>query len=70
MTERVEWVAVDWGTSNLRSWGIAADGSVAFEKASPKGMGKLTREEDEAVVEIARNVAGVARVVKVFEYLD
>ncbi len=33
-------------------------------------MGKLTREEDEAVVEVARNVAGVARVVKVFEYLD
>src|SRR5690606_26001122 len=24
---------------------IAADGSVAFEKASPKGMGKLTREQ-------------------------
>lgn len=45
MTERVEWVAVDWGTSNLRGWGIAADGSVAFEKASPKGMGKLTREQ-------------------------
>lgn len=33
-------------------------------------MGKLSREEDEAVVEIARNVAGVERVVKVFEYLD
>jgi len=33
-------------------------------------MGKLTREEDEAVVDIARNVAGVERVVKVFEYLD
>ena len=45
MTESVEWVAVDWGTSNLRSWGIAADGSVVFEKTSPKGMGKLTREE-------------------------
>ena len=33
-------------------------------------MGKLTREEDEAVVDIARNVAGVERVVKVFEYVD
>lgn len=33
-------------------------------------MGKLTRVEEEAVVEIARNVAGVERVVKVFEYLD
>src|SRR5690606_16491885 len=39
------WVAVDWGTSNLRAWGIAADGSVAFEKTSPQGMGKLARTE-------------------------
>ncbi|WP_332702534.1 2-dehydro-3-deoxygalactonokinase [Devosia sp.] len=45
MTEIIDWVAVDWGTSNLRAWGIAADGSVVFEKTSPKGMGKLTREE-------------------------
>lgn len=57
MTESVDWVAVDWGTSNLRGWGIAADGSVAFEKASPKGMGKLTREEFPAA--LAELLAGV-----------
>lgn len=45
MTDIVDWVAVDWGTSNLRAWGIAADGSVALERSSAKGMGKLTREE-------------------------
>lgn len=45
MTEIVDWVAVDWGTSNLRAWGIAPDGSVALERHSDKGMGKLTREE-------------------------
>jgi len=45
VTTSVEWIAVDWGTSNLRGWGIAADGSVVFEKSSPKGMGKLQREE-------------------------
>lgn len=45
MTEIVDWVAVDWGTSNLRAWGIAPDGAAAFERTSPKGMGKLTREE-------------------------
>ncbi|HEY8576272.1 MAG TPA: 2-dehydro-3-deoxygalactonokinase [Devosia sp.] len=45
MTDTVDWVAIDWGTSNLRGWGIAADGAVLFEKSSPKGMGKLTREE-------------------------
>lgn len=33
-------------------------------------MGLLTHEEDEIVTEIARNVPGVERVVKVFEYLD
>lgn len=45
MTYAVDWVAVDWGTSNLRAWGIAPDGTTAFEKSSPKGMGKLSREE-------------------------
>lgn len=33
-------------------------------------MGRLDTEEADAVVEIARNVAGVERVVKVFEYTD
>jgi len=45
VTEIVDWVAVDWGTSNLRAWGIGPDGAVTFEKTSPKGMGKLAREE-------------------------
>lgn len=33
-------------------------------------MGKVTDQEAEAVVEIARNVAGVERVVKVFDYVE
>jgi osmotically-inducible protein OsmY len=33
-------------------------------------MGKVTTEEEEAVVGIARNVAGVERVVKVFEHVE
>lgn len=33
-------------------------------------MGKVSREEDSAVVDIARDVSGVERVVKVFEYTD
>lgn len=44
MTKVVDWVAVDWGTSNLRAWGIGADGAVVAEWTSPKGMGKLTRD--------------------------
>lgn len=33
-------------------------------------MGQVTREEGEAVAEVARNVGGVAKVVKVFSYSD
>jgi osmotically-inducible protein OsmY len=33
-------------------------------------MGKVTHEEDEAVTGIARDVSGVEKVVKLFEYLD
>jgi len=33
-------------------------------------MGLVTHEEDAAVTEIARNVSGVDKVVKVFEYID
>ena len=45
MAGAVEWIAVDWGTSNLRAWGIDADGATAFSRSSPEGMGKLTREQ-------------------------
>lgn len=39
-----DWVALDWGTSNVRAWGIDADGEVIFSRASDQGMGKLTRD--------------------------
>ena len=45
MTSGVEWVAVDWGTSNLRAWGMGADGHPVLERSSPNGMGKLQRHE-------------------------
>jgi len=45
VAQAAEWVAVDWGTSNVRAWGIAADGSTAFAVGSDKGMGKLQRTE-------------------------
>ncbi len=43
----VEWVAVDWGTSNLRAWAIGRDGEVTGEASSPRGMAKLSRDEFE-----------------------
>jgi len=37
------WIAVDWGTSNLRAWAMGPEGVIA-EASSYDGMGKLTRE--------------------------
>jgi 2-dehydro-3-deoxygalactonokinase len=39
------WIAVDWGTSNLRAWGMDSAGMPMFARESDKGMGKLKREE-------------------------
>ena len=38
-----DWIAIDWGTSNLRAWAMGPDGVLA-EATSDEGMGKLTRE--------------------------
>jgi 2-dehydro-3-deoxygalactonokinase len=43
----VEWIAVDWGTSHLRAWAMAADGSTVAEAASDRGMGGLAADEFE-----------------------
>mgnify|MGYP003144533065 FL=1 len=45
MTESVAWVGVDWGTSNLRAWGIGGSGAVVASADSDQGMGKLAREQ-------------------------
>ena len=38
------WIAVDWGTSNLRAWAMSGDGRVLAEATSDEGMGKLSRD--------------------------
>ena len=40
----VEWIAVDWGTSNLRVWVMNAQGDVIDHLTSDQGMGSLTRD--------------------------
>ncbi|PHQ96819.1 MAG: 2-keto-3-deoxy-galactonokinase [Marinosulfonomonas sp.] len=42
-----DWIAVDWGTSNLRAWAIAQDGSVLDHRRSDTGMSKLEKAEYE-----------------------
>ncbi|MGL4236739.1 2-dehydro-3-deoxygalactonokinase [Tabrizicola sp.] len=38
------WIAVDWGTSNLRAWAMGGRGEILAEASSDEGMGKLTRD--------------------------
>ena len=45
----MDWIAVDWGTSNLRAWAMGPDGPEA-EASSDKGMGKLKPDEFEAAL--------------------
>lgn len=42
-----DWIAVDWGTTHLRAWAIAADGRVLSEAHSNDGMGGLSRDRFE-----------------------
>ena len=48
---KAEWVAVDWGTSNVRAWGIAPDGAIAFTASSDRGMGKIARADYPVVLD-------------------
>ncbi|GAD54548.1 2-dehydro-3-deoxygalactonokinase [Limimaricola cinnabarinus] len=41
---RPDWIALDWGTTHLRGWAMAADGTVIEERGSDSGMGKLGPE--------------------------
>ncbi len=45
-----DWIAVDWGTSNLRVWAIDADGAPLESKFSEDGMNKLAPKQFEAAL--------------------
>lgn len=44
------WIAVDWGTTNLRCWLLNQDNQVIAERKSDQGGGKLKPKEFEAVL--------------------
>ncbi|WP_373295398.1 2-dehydro-3-deoxygalactonokinase [Neogemmobacter tilapiae] len=44
-----EWIAVDWGTSNLRAFAMGTDGVLA-QATSDEGMGKLARDQFEGAL--------------------
>jgi 2-dehydro-3-deoxygalactonokinase len=39
----IAWIAVDWGTSNLRVWAMSDDSQILAEASSANGMAKLDR---------------------------
>lgn len=41
---KADWIAVDWGTTNLRAWAMGRDGSVLAAAESAEGMGTLARD--------------------------
>jgi 2-dehydro-3-deoxygalactonokinase len=42
-----DWIAVDWGTTNLRAWAMNASGSDYASACSSDGMGSLARDQFE-----------------------
>jgi 2-dehydro-3-deoxygalactonokinase len=47
MPVTADWIAVDWGTSNMRAWAMSADNKVLARGGSAKGMGQLAPSEFE-----------------------
>jgi len=45
---QLAWIAVDWGSSNLRAWGLDQHGQVIAQANSDKGMLSLKADEYEA----------------------
>ncbi len=44
MQEKAAWIAVDWGTSNLRLWAIDGTGAVIATRTGSEGMSRLSPE--------------------------
>ncbi|MBD3896856.1 2-dehydro-3-deoxygalactonokinase [Halomonas sp. ML-15] len=53
---QLAWVAVDWGSSNLRAWALDAQGEVLARGRSGRGMLSLTADDYEA--ELLRVIGG------------
>jgi len=60
LAETIAWVAVDWGTSNLRAWAIGESGVEIASATSDKGMGKLAREQFPDALDEVLGKLGVA----------
>ncbi|MCF6301819.1 MAG: 2-dehydro-3-deoxygalactonokinase [Devosiaceae bacterium] len=53
---KLNWIALDWGTSNVRAWGGDGAGKILCSAKSDAGMGKLRPEEFEpALLDLVGN---------------
>lgn len=41
MGQSIAWLGVDWGTSNVRAWGVDAAGVTVFSRSSDEGMSRI-----------------------------
>ncbi|WP_417259646.1 2-dehydro-3-deoxygalactonokinase [Celeribacter sp.] len=47
---KADWIAVDWGTTSLRTWAMSSSGTVLAEAQSDHGMGALRSDGFEAAL--------------------
>ena len=47
---QIEWFAADWGTSQLRVWGVSSTNEILFQTNSKKGAGFLQQNEFECTL--------------------
>ncbi|WP_168016026.1 2-dehydro-3-deoxygalactonokinase [Halomonas salinarum] len=50
IAERLSWIAVDWGSSNLRAWALDDEDRIIAETSSQRGMLGLTPDEFEGAL--------------------
>jgi 2-dehydro-3-deoxygalactonokinase len=50
IASNISWIAVDWGTTHLRSWAVDAAGAVLENRRSDSGMNALKQGEFEAAL--------------------
>lgn len=48
--KKIDWIAVDWGTTNLRIWAMSDCGEVVYEVSSDSGMAGLDKDEYENIL--------------------
>ncbi|MGE8360151.1 2-dehydro-3-deoxygalactonokinase [Pseudomonas sp.] len=62
----ISWIAVDWGTSQVRAWAVAESGEILHRASSARGMSSLAPEQFEgALLELIGDWLDDDRVIEV-----